>query len=81
MSIYVTGDTHGDIGRFSDTCLGSENNLSEHDKLLICGDFGFVWYNSKDHTGKTEDDSLLDELSKKPFEILFIDGNHGATRC
>lgn len=74
MSIYITGDTHGDIGRFSDIC--SENDLREHDKLLICGDFGFIWYNSRDHTGKTADNSQLDELSKKPYEILFIDGNH-----
>lgn len=76
MSIYVTGDTHGDIGRFSEICLGSENNLRGHDKLLICGDFGFIWHNSKDHTDKATDDSLLDELSMKPYEILFIDGNH-----
>lgn len=74
MSIYITGDTHGDIGRFSDIC--SENDLREHDKLLICGDFGFIWYNSRDHTGKTADNSQLDELSKKPYEVLFIDGNH-----
>lgn len=70
MSIYVTGDTHGDIGRFSEICLGSENNLREHDKLIVCGDFGFVWHNSKDHTSKTADDSQLDALSNKPYEIL-----------
>lgn len=74
MGIYITGDTHGDIGRFSDIC--SENDLSEHDKLLICGDFGFIWYNSNDHTGKKSDILRLDELSMKPYEILFIDGNH-----
>ena len=76
MSIYVTGDTHGDIGRFSEICLGTENGLSEHDKLIVCGDFGFIWDNSKDHTGKAADKSQLDELSKKPYEILFIDCNH-----
>ena len=76
MSIYITGDMHGDIGRFSEICLDSENNLREHDKLIVCGDFGFIWYNSRDHTGKTADNSQLDELSKKPYEILFVDGNH-----
>lgn len=72
MSIYITGDTHGDIGRFSDICIGTENN----DKLIVCGDFGFIWHDSKDHTGKAADDSQLDALSNKTYEILFIDGNH-----
>lgn len=76
MSIYITGDTHRDIDRFCDINFGSENSLRDQDKLIVCGDFGFVWYNANDHTGKTCDNSRLDELAEKPYEILFIDGNH-----
>ena len=38
--VYVTGDTHGDIKRFSDPRLRS---LKKGDTLIICGDFGFIW--------------------------------------
>ena len=42
--IYVTGDTHGDITRFKDPQM---KKLKKGDTLIICGDFGFIWDNSK----------------------------------
>ena len=71
LSIYVTGDIHGYPIRLSDESL-KENGipLSKNDKLIVCGDFGLPWYGDK------EEECCLDWLEAKPFEILFVDGNH-----
>lgn len=67
--VYVTGDTHGDIKRFK-----GDNNVTEkfssNDKLIICGDFGYVF------SGTEREKENLDFLAEKPFQILFVDGNH-----
>ena len=42
--IYVTGDTHGDITRFKSSEM---KKLSRGDTLIIAGDFGFIWDDSK----------------------------------
>ena len=41
--IYVSGDTHGEIGRFCERNMPGESTWGEQDKLIICGDFGFVF--------------------------------------
>lgn len=65
--IYVTGDIHGDLSRFSDREF---RRLREGDHLLICGDFGFLW------DGSEEEKKALEKLSKKKYIILFADGAH-----
>lgn len=65
--IYATGDMHGQIERFSDKKLKS---LKKGDTLIVCGDFGFVWNQSK------EEKKILLLLGKKPYDIAFIDGAH-----
>ena len=65
--IFVTGDTHGDYEAFSDRSL---RQLKKGDKLIITGDFGFVWDHSK------EELKSLSRLAKKKFDILFVDGAH-----
>lgn len=65
--IYVTGDTHGDIGRFKDSAL---KKLKKGDVLIVCGDFGFIWDGSK------REKSVLKKLSEKEYTIAFIDGCH-----
>lgn len=71
MSIYVTGDIHGYPIRFDQSKLEAMGlKLTENDKVIICGDFGLPWYGDK------EEESCLDWLEAKPFEILFVDGNH-----
>lgn len=41
------------------------------DKLLICGDFGYIF------RGNKEEEKFLDEIEKDAnFDILFVDGNH-----
>lgn len=68
--IYITGDTHGDIGRFNDLNMQGESSWTKDDYLIICGDFGFIFYNNNEEKLK------LDELEKKPYTILWADGNH-----
>ncbi len=65
--IYVTGDTHGIAARFNDPRL---RNLKQGDTLIICGDFGFLWNGSK------EEINVLKKLSKKKYNICFVDGTH-----
>ena len=65
--IYVTGDIHGDYEAFAERGL---SRLKSGDKLIICGDFGFVWDGSK------EERKRLEKLSKKKYDILFVDGAH-----
>ncbi len=65
--IYVTGDTHGIASRFNDPRLKS---LKQGDTLIVCGDFGFLWNGSKDEI------SVLKKLSKKKYNICFVDGTH-----
>lgn len=65
--IYITGDTHGDIEIFSERRLG---HLKKGDTLIVTGDFGFIWDNSK------EEIKNLKKLSKKKFDILFVEGAH-----
>ena len=67
--IYVTGDKHGtdlvDIHVFCD----NNPNLTKSDYLIIAGDFGGVFL-------PNEVENNLDEFSKLPFTMLFVDGNH-----
>ena len=68
--IYVTGDIHGDINRFSEINLPGESSWTEEDCLIICGDFGFIF------KGDEKEKAALDILAKKPYRILWADGNH-----
>lgn len=65
--IFITGDTHGDISRFKDSKL---RKLKKNDYLIICGDFGFVWDNSRN------EQAALKKLKDMKYTILFVDGCH-----
>lgn len=65
--IFITGDTHGDRDRLSRWRL---RKLQESDTLIICGDFGFLWDDSK------SEQSYLQNLGKRKYNICFIDGTH-----
>ena len=45
MSIYVCGDTHGDldIGLLSFSNWPESRKLTEKDVVVILGDFGLIW--------------------------------------
>ena len=68
--IYITGDTHGDFRRFGTQIFPEQKIMTSEDSVLICGDFGGVW------DGSGEDQYWLHWLEQKPFQVLFVDGNH-----
>lgn len=41
--IYIHGDTHGEYSYFSDRWLPGQSQWTSVDKLIITGDFGFVF--------------------------------------
>lgn len=65
--VYITGDIHGDI---SDLESRNINKIKKDDVLIITGDFGFIWDNSKSELKN------IKKLSKKKFTILFVEGVH-----
>ncbi len=70
MAIFITGDTHGDFFRLGKRGFRELNGLTKEDYVIICGDFGGVWCDSK------EEQATLDWLDGRPFTTLFISGNH-----
>ena len=70
--IFVTGDTHidYDIRKLNSDNFPLGKTLTKDDYVIICGDFGGVWY------GDRRDNYWLNWLEKKEFTTLFVDGNH-----
>lgn len=68
--IYVTGDTHGEQARWTKANFPMINQLTNEDYVIVCGDFGYLFW------GTEEEKAFLDQLEKKKFNILFVDGNH-----
>lgn len=69
--IYITGDCHGNFKRFTKKeRLRSKYQPTAGDYVIVLGDFGLVWIDDKEFEYNCE------WLSKLPFTILFIDGNH-----
>ena len=54
--VYITGDIHGDLSRLSADKL---KFMKSHDTLIICGDFGFIWDDSKN------EDKILRNLGRR----------------
>lgn len=65
--VYITGDTHGEESRLSSSKL---KFMKEGDTLIVCGDFGFIWDDSK------KEQKLIRQLGKRKYNICFIDGTH-----
>lgn len=74
MSIWITGDTHSDVRRFSTESFYEQKEMDQdEDYVIVLGDFGLIW--NRDGESKTEK-YWLNWLENKPFTTLFIDGNH-----
>ncbi len=73
--IYVTGDMHGEIARFAPINLPNSEKWTKDDYLIICGDFGFVFYEKGTKLYDLQQNQL-DQLATLPFTICFCDGNH-----
>lgn len=70
--IYITGDTHIpiDIHKLSITNFPEQKEMTKNDYVIITGDFGGVWNDSKEELYWQE------WLNDRNFTTLFIDGNH-----
>lgn len=65
--VYITGDTHGDLLRFQSPIL---KKATENDFVIVCGDFGFFWDDSK------KEQKIRRKLQDLHFTVCFLDGCH-----
>ena len=73
MSVWVTGDLHGDPSRFNTESFDQQKDFTKEDVMIICGDFGLVW----DFVGENKRERWwLNWLENKPWTTVFVDGNH-----
>ena len=71
--VYITGDTHGDPERLSKSAL---KELEPGDTLIVCGDFGFIWDDSK------AEQKILKAFSKRKYNICYYRiGNNFVSWC
>lgn len=68
--VYVTGDCHANFHRFGNRRFRAQRELTREDFVIVCGDFGGIWKDSK------QERYWLNWLARKPFTLLFVDGNH-----
>ncbi|MDE7417084.1 MAG: metallophosphatase family protein [Lachnospiraceae bacterium] len=69
--VYLTGDCHGDFGRFSrKQRMRLPFEIKENDFVIICGDMGLLWAHDGEFTYNKK------WLSALPFTILWVQGNH-----
>ena len=62
---------HGEQSRFYELAqYHGESHWTENDYLFICGDWGFLFFDDR------SENAFLDDLSKRPYTICFVDGNH-----
>ena len=75
--IFITGDTHipEDVHKLNTTNFPRQKELTKSDYVIICGDFGGVWY-PEDSKYHKEDLYWRKWFDEKPFTTLFVDGNH-----
>ena len=76
MSVWITGDIHGNPVRLSTDSFYEQKEFSgnkDENIVIILGDFGLVW--SRDGENKNEK-YWLDWLENKSFTTVFVDGNH-----
>ena len=89
MSVYITGDVHGelDIQKLSIKNWPESRSLTREDVLIITGDFGLPFLtsdvlkysNSMNWSAIKSNKTYhywMKWLSERPYTILFVDGNH-----
>lgn len=67
--IFITGDCHGEWGRFSTKNFPEQKAMTRDDYVIVCGDFG-IWHDTE------SENWWLNWLEDKPFTLCFVDGNH-----
>ena len=71
-SIYVTGDTHGQIDweKLNMHQFPQQKSMTKEDIIIIAGDFGGVW------DGAGQDRYTQRTYDARNFSVAFTDGNH-----
>ena len=72
MKIYLSGDTHGDITRFSTSNFPEGKDLTKEDLVIQLGDFGVIW----DQADTSNEIYWMNWLADKPWTTLVVQGNH-----
>lgn len=76
MSIYITGDLHGnschEMDRLNTISFPQQKEMTKNDYVIIAGDFGFCF----SAEGNKTENYWLNWLEERNFTTLFIDGNH-----
>lgn len=74
--ICITGDTHGNLQDLINRKKPDGSEWTTTDKLIICGDFGFV-FNIADENGEYTEDAKLDYIAEYLHQqVFFVSGNH-----
>lgn len=73
--IFITGDCHADFWKLGVGIFPEQKDLTKNDYMIICGDFGGVWARDTSKF-RQQEEVWLDWLEKRPYTVLFIDGNH-----
>lgn len=80
MTIYITGDTHGESNpiKLRSVNFPNYNNCTKDDILIIAGDFSYVFQNENNSVKiKKESNNLKHIFENRKFgDTLFVDGNH-----
>ena len=72
MSVYLTGDIHGDVSRFT-----SYTGLKKDDVVIVLGDFGVLWlWEGSTTVREAKEKPKLDVLDCLGCTVCFLDGNH-----
>lgn len=69
MSIWITGDCHGNFNRFTRK-QREKLDIKPDDYVIICGDVGLLWADDKEFQYN------LEFFKTVPFTILWVAGNH-----
>ena len=73
MSVFVTGDLHGDIKVIY--TIPKRCSIQSGDTLIVAGDFGVPW--SIDNIKRWRiDREIIKWFDDQPFTVAFVDGNH-----
>lgn len=69
MSVWVTGDCHGEFNRFTRK-QREKLDIKPEDFVIVCGDVGLLWADDKEFQYN------LEFFKTVPFTVLWIAGNH-----
>ena len=75
MAVFLTGDIHSNIHRFSTDVFYEQKEFSgdkDDNTIIVCGDFGIIW----NAVETKEEEWKLNWLEDKPFTTVFVCGNH-----